>query len=304
MKIQYRICLLVLIALSAEHNMVADDYLEYKIPSAAVKLDPTSTIRRTKVVSYMVPESDFSSHANVLGKEEYSRKTPNRLIKRELFKNGLMHDVQRDWHENGNIRSESPYKEGVMHGISREWDESGKLVARYEIRDGKGVKTRYDGNGRLCERTEIQGSSPNGRIMLLFDSSLISFGWRTNGSPVKSEFSFFSTGEVARILFWNKDGRRHGPCLDLAANGTIVRIRWFLDSREVKEAEYKDISMSVETAGHNSASLTLPPYHSDPQKYMTLVTEDVKVLVKQYLKLPRVKIPLEFDKDGKPVPAE
>jgi hypothetical protein len=37
---------------------------------------------------------------------------------------------------------------------------------------------------------------------------------------------------------------------------------------------------------------------------MTLVTEDVKVLVKQYLKLPRVKIPLEFDKDGKPVPAE
>jgi hypothetical protein len=304
MKIQYRICLLVLIALSAEHNMVADDYLEYKIPPAAVKLDPTSTILRTKVVYYMVPGSDFSSHANVLGKEEYSRKIPDRLIKRELFKNGLMHGVQRTWHENGNIRSESPYKEGVMHGVFLEWDENGRLVARYEIQDGNGVKTCYDGDGRLRERSEIQGSSPNGRVMLLFDTSLISFGWKAHGTAIKPQFRFYSTGQLGQICFWNEEGKLHGPSVRFAADGSTENIWWFIRDQEVKEAEYKRISMSTKREGRDFSPLTLPHHHSDPQKYKTFVTEDVKVLLNQYLKLPRVKIPLEFDKDGKPVPAE
>lgn len=272
-----------------------DDYLAYDIPPTAVKLAPYRTGSGTMAIAYMSQGTTFLSE-NMVASEEFEDAKMAHLIKRNLYKNGLMHGVQREWHENGLLSRESPYKEGVMHGTFRKWDEAGNLVARYDIQIGKGTKKIYDSNGRLAEHCEIVNGEPSGRSLILLRGAVLAIGWRDHGLANKVECRFFLTGELESICFWAEGGRLNGPVAIFNAGGSTKEIEWRVGGRNVTEKEYSDIV--------TKASIDFPPYYSNAQKYKALVDAETKMLVDQYRKMPRVKIPLEFDKDGNPVIAK
>src|SRR5205085_1084494 len=63
-----------------------------------------------------------------------------------------LHGVQREWHANGQLKSESPYRLGQRHGTSRQWNDEGRLLGSFVMRDGTGTFRMWYDNG-LIERS-------------------------------------------------------------------------------------------------------------------------------------------------------
>lgn len=76
--------------------------------------------------------------------------------------------------------------------------------------------------------------------------------------------------------------------------GEVKRKIWRLNFKYVSEETYAKAA---------ATDKTLPPYFKDTNQYKTLVTPEVKALIKRYRAMSPVKIPLEFGDKGEPVAA-
>jgi len=87
----------------------------------------------------------------------------------------------------------------------------------------------------------------------------------------------------------------HGPCLRFGQDGSVAEKKWYIRGKIVSEAVYADAA---------AKDSNLPPYYADPVKYKNLIDAEVQPLIQRYRNMQRVKIPLEFDAQGNPIPAE
>ena len=270
-----------------------DDYLKYGIPPAAKKSDRfNSRDVGKKWVTYFLPNLEPSANS-LIASETYDGE---RLIERALYKDGFKHGVQREWYRNGQLRTEAPYKNGVMHGTFRIWNELGHLIAQYEMMNGAGRVKIYSDNGELVRENQIENSVGNGLSMEVHArDSTRSLFWQKDGEVFGKSFGFCANGKLRHLICYSTDHIPHGPYISFSEEGISTEKKWFVDGSEVSESEY------AVAAAKNPA---LPPYYEDAAKYREFTNGEVKALLEKYGNLPRVKIPLEFDKSGNPILAQ
>ena len=284
--ITFLLCLVAMISLSAQDD---NDYLRYGIPSDAKKIGPGNTREpNKKFFNYFLPGLEVD-RKNLIARELYDG---DQLVERLLYKNGVEHGVQRQWHRNGQLSSEAPYKNGMMHGTFRHWNDGGQLIGQYEIINGNGTRKIYNTAGELVREEAIANGRGSGLRMEVSPDGATSLIWQKKGQIIGNSFSFYSDVVLSSVICSSAEGFLHGPRVDFSRGGTVTTKQWFVNNKEVTESEY---------AATASSDPSLPAYFADATKYKEFVDAEVKALLEKFRKLPPVKIPLDFDQAGNPV---
>jgi len=283
-----------LCVVAAMGNLLADD-LGNEIPANAKRVGPIPLreIGRTGY-SYVIPGKDFTKDI-LVAKEIFEG---NQLVERDLYQgkldgNGIsssiLNGIQRKWHSNGQLASEEPYENGVMNGTFKQWNNRGLLVAQYEMVNGTGVKRVYNDSGELILDENYHKGMLEGETMSVTGpENVIDISSFKEGASSGISVGFYKDGTI-RSISWG--GR---PLIEFSKSGAAFDKVWQINGQRMSEKEY------AQKAG---GSPNLPRYFSDPNQYKQLVPQSILDALNKYRAMPRVKIPLEFDKDGKPVPA-
>ncbi len=254
-------------------------YLEYTIPEDAIKQGPRNTRDGQKSIRYL-----DATNRKVICEE--IRSTRGVMRRRDLFKDGKKHGVQREWHEDGKKKLEAPYQNGLMHGVFRHWDEKGNLVGCYRMKDGSGTRRIYHSNGRLKEEQPYLEGKRHGRLVNMFDKGTTQYvcSWE-RGEPIGLAFGFhYNTGAISFVGNGDKDGELHGPAVDYHHKSGIEDASYYVHGKEVSAAAYRK---ACET------DPTLPRYRKDPLEYRKLLTPEVRAVIKRYQQIEPVNIPLQ-----------
>ena len=265
------------------------------IPPNAQKVGPVTMREPGKTCyNYLIRGKRFTEDL-LVAKEVYdgSQLVERDLYKSELDRNGLpqanLNGIQRKWHTNGQLASEGPYENGVMNGTFKQWNSRGQLIAQYEMVRGTGEKMIYNDVGELILDEQYVKNMPDGTEMSVStDGKIISLFSNGDSALYKIGCSFYRDGKICEIM-WNG-----GPLIEYNEAGVAFDKIWQINGQRMSEKEY------AQKAG---GSPNLPHYFSDPNQYKQLVPQSILDALNKYRAMPRVKIPLEFDKDGKPVPA-
>jgi len=286
------VCILALTPLLSVSLFAEDgNHLTYSIPIAAKRVGPHATRDpEKKEYLYFIPGAEIARE-NLIAIEVVCNEV---LVKRDLFKNGKKHGVQREWYPDARPKLESPYKDGRMDGVFKRWSEQGNLVGQYTMLDGMGTAIVYDNVGQLSLEDSYKNNQRDGlgveRVL-----NVLSLTWSKAGQLVGWGYGFYENGELADLAFFSSDGQPNGPVINFSNNGTVIKKVWYLSGREVSEDEYKAATES------NS---NLPIYRADVAQYREGVGDEVRAVFEKYAKMPLVKIPLQFDREGKPVLAK
>ena len=271
-------------------QQAVEDYLSYDIPANAEKIGPQASRDHTTIYHFYIP-GDIRKPENLAGWETFFEK---QLVERRLMKNGVKHGLQKTWHRNGTLQSESPYQDGVMHGTFREWNEKGQLISQYTMVHGTGRKRLYDDAGRLMIDEPMEQSRKNGLCMERSRiEGTISLFQIKKGALVGKAFSFYPTSRLMSMVCLSDKGALHGPHLTFSESGEVTQKKWYHADKEYSESDYALLT---------ARDKTLPPWFEDATIYQNLVDAKVKNALESYRHLPLVKIPLELDPAGNPVP--
>jgi len=278
------------------------DVLNYSLPEGAVRGPVGNSSRRGYNNQNIFPPGTDLTRPLTVGRPEligYEEFFHGRLTERILFRKELRFGVTRKWHTNGQLATEEPYRDDVMDGLFRQWDEQGRLVAQYILREGDGTKQIYNSSGELiCENHLVKGNLSGWctGYNKMFESRYL--GFFVNNNPIGIALSFDRDWHVTMVSWHSKDlpaSMIHGPQIHFKPDGTLAYAKWYLNGKKVTEAEY-----AKEAAKDSS----LPPYYVDTTKYREINDSEARTMMLHYKNLPRVKIPLEFDANGNPLPAE
>lgn len=243
-------------------------------------------------------------------------KGDEKLIKRELYKvdskkklvPNRLNGVQREWYLNGQLKSEEPYRMHREDGLFRYWDEQGHLTSQYQMADGNGIVRMYNANGQLEKEEVHKDNYANGPRYSFYPRTTRVLSQMSHDEFVGPLF-FFTGSKLLKILFRDLKGRPHGPQImydlrspkqkenpDLGGGFAYAggENKWVIYDLEASEEDYAKFA---------ATDKTLPPYYKDLERYKEYVTPEVTALLKKYIEMPRVKIPLEFDAKGEPIPA-
>jgi len=286
----------------------AQDVLDYAIPDSAIRGPLGNDLQQGyRYQDIFPPNTDLTTRRT---EEKYSKPVQSdrigfeeffegHLVGRVLIRKQLRFGVTRKWHENGQLASEEPYRDDVMDGLFRQWDDQGRLVAQYIIRNGDGTKRIYNSLGEMIREEHLV----KGKLD----------GWCTAYSEIHGArwVAFFVNGKASGItldfdrdwhtlkISWHPNNipetNLHGPQISFLPDGTVANAKWYLNGKKVSEVEY---------ASAAAKDTSLPPYYIDKTKYREINDSEARTVVQHYKNLPRVKIPLEFDAQGNPVPAE
>lgn len=278
--------LLVGAALPAESG---DDHIEYDIPSGAIKVGPRPTRDlRVHECRYFAPGSDATAE-NLVAVELEAKGV---IVKRELFRAGKKHGVQREWHPNGALKMEMPYRDGIMEGTVKLWDSSGALVSQYVMAEGSGTAVVYDSDGRVVKEEHFKDNQRDGFCMEHLRTKVDFTRWQ-NGRLIGNGYDFHVSGEVAAVAFFSEKGDPVA-LIEFSAAGNVTQKFWYVEGREVSESDY---------AAAAAKDPSLPRYYADANEYKKLAEKEARRLFEQYRSKPRVKIPLQWDEKGDLVPA-
>jgi antitoxin component YwqK of YwqJK toxin-antitoxin module len=267
-----------------------DDYLNYKIPVDSVTAGPHPTRDPDQQEFYYFTGAE-KTRENLVAIEVFDQDV---LIRRELMKHGKKHGMQMEWHPNGKPKKEAPYKDGSMKGMFRDWDESGNLVGQYTMSGGTGTILVYSSTGKLVKEDHYKSNEREGLRMERI-GDMISFTWWKDGHITAKGCDYFESGAPAAIGVFSEDGVPNGPFIEFTQKGDVRRASWYLRGREVDAPAYQKAQ---------STNPSLPPYFPNTKRYKETAAQEAGALVEKYRRMPRVKIPLQFDREGRPLPAK
>lgn len=272
------------------------EVLNYVIPPNALRREGGSRDPKEKNVVYYLPNAE-PSQATLIAIEKRAVKG-DMLLSRELYKNQILHGVQKEWHKNGQLMSDSPYFEGVRDGVFRHWDEKGQLVGKYQITKGVGIIKIYNSQGLLVKEVHLVIDEKQRALdMQVYSLGQRSLTWKKGPFPDGPSYSFYSDDSMWGIAFYLSlpgaaDHIFHGPYIRFDERGNVTKKEWDIRGRRVSEKEYAKVA---------ATNKSLPPYFADANKYKTFTTPETKALLKKYREMRPVKIPLEFDGKGEPL---
>lgn len=257
------------------------------VPAGVVKRGPLATRDPSEIAYTYFLSNSPRSRNSLVAREIYRHGT---LIKRELFKNGLLHGIQRSWYRNGVLKDESPYRDNIRDGMFRHWDEQGRLVGQYSLTQGTGTLRIYSSTGELIQEESFKDNRYNGLAMKCYESRKDrSFVWYRDSKLIGNGYSFFADGLLQTLSSFSDAGEMHGPYVRFDHEGKVLEKLWFIHGEQVSEEGYT-----------KAAAITpsLPAHIEEVAFYRENVPPDIKKLFNRYSTLPKVKIPLEVNQDG------
>jgi antitoxin component YwqK of YwqJK toxin-antitoxin module len=281
-----------LIAFSKLHAGASNDlsYLDYSyLQIPCEKHGPIQTRDAKNFYVYLLKGAKAGDNGSLVAQEYFDGDNRIRL---DLFKNEKNHGVQKEWHSSGVIKSESPYRAGIRHGKFQNWTEKAELVAEYDLHEGNGVQKEYYVNGSLFKERHFRENKEDGPAFEFYDNGQAkSLMWYKNGRYEGCSFAFEKNGDLRCLGFFRK-GELDGPFVYFNPEISPKQSTLYLNGIEVDENKY------VEARKKDSS---LPGLVRDLNDFKKELTPEILQLVQNYKKLPRVKIPLRFDKDGHPI---
>lgn len=267
-----------------------EDYIEYSIPKDADKYGPIAT-RESEVTytKYFRKGSDVENDKSLIG-VEYHRN--GILTKRELYKEGKLHGMQKRRHHNGQLEVEAPYKQGFMHGVFKHWDSQGQLVGKYLMHDGSGVRLLFQDNGVIGLVDSYVDNLREGWYIELYKNGFLEVvNKATKGEFVsKSSAAFHDTGNLYLIgITSDKGAINNGILVYFEKDGKYRESFFYLNGSKVAKDQYLKASQD---------NKKIPLLLENPQDYKKHLNEEIVRLIDEYEKLEKVKIPLEFNEDG------
>lgn len=202
----------------------------------------------------------------------------------EMWENGSLHGIQREWHKNGKLKSESPYEKGVMHGRFKVWDEQGNLVGNYTINQGTGTRLIYQADGKIAEMQTYINNKKDG--ITYFAKTFKRSAMAMHKNDMLSWYIGFNENET---LFFLSDTIQD-------ANGISgVTLNWDHDRISHIEYQFKSFEVSEQKYVAESAKdPSIPAYQADPEGYIKKIrTPEVMTALRKYRNAPPVKIPLD-----------
>ncbi len=274
------------------------EHLTYGIPKNALRTGPFGlrTSGPHTMIKYYYLYSDPKTGDRV-GRETFvedrAKKGSQTRVRMELFKDQLVHGVQREWHDNGKPKSVAPYKKWIMHGTFKHWDKNGKLIGWYRIINGKGVRRLYYSNGQLHRELAYDFNRTHGPIRIFHENGQLSgITQHQYNEPYGMGVSFWPNGEFEGRSWSDSEGHLQllvsnepGPNF---MGPLRLKVTYYLRGSKVSQKQYL-------AAATKDPSLPIPL--DDPEKYKEL-SERTKRIVDHYKKLRRVKIPLEAPTDN------
>ena len=126
------------------------------------------------------------------------------------YVNGKEDGVQKDWYDDGQLRSESNYKDGKSEGVQKWWYENGQLWTEGHYKDGKeeGVQKSWHENGVLAYTEYYKDGKKEGvQKSWYWDGQLMSEWNYKDGKEEGVQKSWYENGQL-RSEFNYKDGKR------------------------------------------------------------------------------------------------
>jgi len=107
--------------------------------------------------------------------------------------------LEKEYYDNGNLKSETPYLEGIKHGVVKEYYESGTLKSEtsYANRLLNGPAKKYDGNGKLTTLTPWVDGKITGVVKQYYPNGV-----------VQSETFFSENYQVGNPTLYDVDGHK------------------------------------------------------------------------------------------------
>jgi antitoxin component YwqK of YwqJK toxin-antitoxin module len=265
-----------------------EDYLEYSIPKNADKYGPIAT-RESEVTytKYFRKGADVENDKALIGVEYYRNGI---LSKRELYKKGKLHGIQKRWHPNEKLEVEAPYKEGIMHGVFQHWNFKGHLLGRYEMKNGFGKKLIFDEAGIIKLLDPYSSNLRTGlHIEQNFKLWSLSFTRYKDGKITGIAYGFRDLKTLSGITYFSDQGVPHGVSVDYRPDGSLQEISFYVHGEKVDKEQF----INARKEDHS-----LPPVFEDTKDYKKHLNAEIVRLADDYKKLEKVKIPLEFNEDG------
>lgn len=172
------------------------------------------------------------------------------------------------------------------------WNERGILVADFRMNMGNGIERIYDEQGILRSEERLTGEKQDGLSFKRREDSL-AFGWPKNGASNGIYYIFYLDGTI-HTIGWTIHG--FPACsIRFDRDGSLLSKSYYINGNKVGDADYARAAAS---------DSTLPPYYPDVGRYKELVGNDTKAIFDRYSSMPRVRMPLQLDEQGLPLPAD
>lgn len=266
-----------------------ENYLDYHMPSDADVYGPTGTRDVEETYSKFYRKGSDPQDGKALVGVEYYRS--GILIKRLLYKNGLLHGIQKEWYINGGLKTKEPYRHGVRHGEFKHWNRMGQLIGKYNMSNGKGKKLVFSSDGIIEEFEEYNGNKCNGWSVSFHDNGKVRIVNKIIDDECNYAYSncFHSDGSIYFVTYTDGLHPSNGIIAYYSNDGDNIDLKYFLENNFVVRDEYQK---------HYSDNKKIPKLSDDAAEYKKYIKGDVVSLVARFEKSERVKIPLEFSADG------
>jgi antitoxin component YwqK of YwqJK toxin-antitoxin module len=119
------------------------------------------------------------------------------LIAEEIYENGELNGISREYYESGALKSEGNYEDGEKIGIHKKYYETGILMAEENYENGKlkGVSREYYESGALKSEGNYEDGKETGFYKEYYESgALKSEGNYKNGKEVGIHKEYYETG--------------------------------------------------------------------------------------------------------------
>ncbi len=298
----YLTLLVGLFLLGGTARAAEPDPLPNEIPADAERAGPFGFGKREGAQYYYYNKGQphdmekpiaIETYRDVVGEKDLGGYLASRVFYRG---NRQQHGLTRSWHKNGQLAKETPYRDGLMDGRCREWSNEGVLLADYLMRAGTGARAVYHPSGFVASEEELVANEsvglsntgyPGGGLKGCYRAAVYLPAGYWNGLSVQ----FFPDGTVSSVML------PAGSRINFKADGSLANVEWWtrgdLNSHQMTEAAF---AAAVE------ADPSQGPYFSDPLHYKTLVSEEYWAQVRKFQRARPVRIPLELDDFGMPLP--
>ena len=229
-------------------------------------------IIKSTLVNSMKDNASFSLvtdiNYNLNSHEIVTDEFPNQLLKQYFIfnKNGLLDGESREYYEEGNIKSISPFKNNIPDGVFISYYQNGNIENKYAYVNGQanGECFSYYENGKLEERYFLKNGEIDGEAFAYYPSGKLrgkevqklgkregeSIIYHENGnikqkSTFKNDkregdlFIYFPSGKLRQTEKYI-NGKIEGEVIEYYESGTIKEKAYFINDKQEKEHFFYD----------------------------------------------------------------
>ena len=188
-------------------------------------------IIKSTLVNSMKDNASFSLvtdiNYNLNSHEIVTDEFPNQLLKQYFIfnKNGLLDGESREYYEEGDIKSISPFKNNIPDGVFISYYQNGNIGQNSFLLNGKLVTEvfEYYPNGNMKTKAHYIDGKLNGELIIYYENGNIKEKTFTIDEKLSGDaFEYYPSGKLRNKSFF-KNGKREGESLTYYENGKLKK---------------------------------------------------------------------------------